>query len=142
MNNQSPISRRGKQGYQLRTSTYYRHELSLITTRSLANFFFQRLGPYSPPPLLSHGPCRGVQCPDIMNIKGRTIQFIRGSTLFDCSWYGHGIGFHGTPWGCRGMPWVVPWQPPRQPPWHSMVIPRNVMATPTAPQYPRHLGGG
>ena len=32
------------------------------------------------------------------------------------------------------MPWVIPWQPPRQPPRHSMVTPRNVVATPTAPQ--------
>ena len=37
---------------------------------------------------------------------------------------------------------TTPTAPPQHPPQHSMAIPRHVMATPTAPQRPRHLGLG
>ena len=83
---------------------------------------------------------------------------IQGSTLFDFfvawPWYHpwhtmafpqHPMAWHRIPWrrgGGRGMLWVVPWQPPRQPQRHSMAISRSVMATPTVPQRPRHLGLG
>ena len=51
-----------------------------------------------------------------------------------------GIGFHGTPRGVPGMPWVVPWRTPLQPPLGPRETPRHAMATPTTPQCPWHEG--
>ena len=91
----------------------------------------------------------------LMRSVFRFIWIFQGSTLFDFfvewpwyhPWYTmasprHPMAWYRIPWPRRGYRGMVPWQPLWQPPRHSMATSRHVIATPMAPQCPRHLGLG